>query len=191
MSVLEQETCYGSPISPTFLSVQWLWESSTVFVQWKCSYVRYKWKVRALCEWTHLPSHSEGFLVSDTRKGRWCQAVTGAGCEAATVFWAHLKDGFDFTSRGRCSEVSCSPRPMTNVPSLQSPASLAWILLSLRNSGSEGAGVRERYQRGQETTEKKRRGWIRPCESALHFHLPEKAPKTTTCECHAINQAVI
>lgn len=113
------------------------------------------------------------------QEGWCCQTVTGAGCEAAAAFLAHLKDGFDFTSWGRCWEVSCFSWPMRDVSCLRLLASLALISLLLGDSTSAKRVKGRDMTRWQEKNEEaETRGWICPCKIALSFHLPERAPQT-------------
>lgn len=128
------------------------------------------------CEWALLPSHSECFLVSDTRGVDVAKQSQVQDVRQQQCFLAHLKDSFDFTSWGRCWEVSCFFWPMRDVSCLLLLASwrvcvaLAWGFHLWRT------GEKERYERV--TGEKQRRGNRRAGESVLvkrHFH--------STCLC--------
>lgn len=115
------------------------------------------------------------------QEGWCCQTVTGAGCEAAVAFLAHLKDGFDYTSWGRCWEVSCFSWPMRDFFFFYLFARrLVWLEYPFRsgiprlNIGWKGVTWKGDRKKILEVT----RGWICPCKIALPFHLPEHAPQT-------------
>lgn len=63
--------------------------------------------------------------------------------------------------------------------SIRSPATLAWVSLSLGGSIAEER-VKESHMKGwqEKNLVEETRGWICPCKSALPFHLPEHAPQT-------------
>lgn len=110
------------------------------------------------------------------QEGWCCQSVTGAGCEAAATFLAHLKDGFDYASWGRCWGVSCFSWPVRDVSCLF-VRRLVWLEspLSTREERVKGTHVKG-WQEKNEAEEKG--GWICPCETTLPFHTPERAPQT-------------
>lgn len=108
------------------------------------------------------------------QEGWCCQPLAGAGCEAAAAFLAHLKDGFDYTSWGRCWEVSCFSWPVRDVSCLF-VCRLVWHEYPFPSTN------RSRMKGWQEKNEihvKKTRWLICPCKIALPFHLLKHAPQT-------------
>lgn len=108
------------------------------------------------------------------QEGRCCQTITGAGCEAAEVFLAHLKDGFDFTSWGRCWKVSCFSWSVKDVFCLHSPANVVCVSLWLGDSSGKNKWKGEIWKDDEGGWKKKKT----EVESVLHFRLPKHVRQT-------------
>lgn len=108
------------------------------------------------------------------QEGQRCQRSQVQDVRQQQRFLAHLKDGFDFTSWGRCWEVSCFCWPIRDVSCLPSSASLAPLIPFAWGFHRQRAGEGERYEMvtGEEWSERKRER-----ESVL-VHSPEHTPQT-------------
>lgn len=116
------------------------------------------------CEWSLLWSHSKCFCASSTRRIVAAKRSQVQDVKRQQGFLARLKHGFDFTSWGRCWEVSCFSWPIRDGSCPRAQASLAWKFHLWR------AGERERYERVTGKHADEGTGtWIRPRTTQVFY----------------------
>lgn len=138
------------------------------------------------CEWTRSKSHSECFLASSTRRVAVAKRSQVQDVRQQKCFWLISK-----TALISLPEAGAGRFPVSLG---QWRMFFVFIRQLMWSAYPFGLGIplvrtseRERYERMTGAVEKKKnRGWICPS-----FPLAQACSPDTTCDCHAVNQAVI